>query len=339
MKEGFRPREYIICTAVTVGVFLLCVCVGSVTVPLREVFASLGSLFTDSGVATAHRSIILDSRIPRVICVALVGAALSICGGAMQGLLRNPLADSSTLGVSSGASLGAAVAIAVGFTLPGFALGGTMILSIVFAFLSLILILSLSYRLDYSLSTNTIILLGVIYQMFATSLVSLVVTFAGERVKTIVFWTMGSLAGSDYLNALTLAIALAVCSAVLLRYSRELNAFAIGEDNARHLGIDVRRVKLVVMIFTSILVGVCVSIGGTIAFVGLVTPHILRMLTGPNHRRLLPACLFGGAVFLMLTDLAARVGLRPRELPLGVITSIIGAFVFVFIFARTRKVK
>lgn len=339
MKEGFRPREYLLCAVACVGVFFLCVCVGSVNVPLREVFAAIGSVFSGSGVEGSAQTIILSVRLPRVLCVALVGAALSICGAAMQGLLRNPLADSSTLGVSSGASLGAVLAIAMGFVIPGFAGGGTMLMSILFAFLSLVLILSLAYRLDYSLATNTIILIGVIFSMFATSLVSLVVTFAGERVKTIVFWTMGSLASSSYVNVLTMLVALIVCGAVLMRYSRELNAFAIGEDNARHLGIDVRRVKLVVMIFAAILVGVCVSIGGTIGFVGLVTPHILRMVTGPNHRRLLPASLFGGAVFLMLADLVARVILRPIELPIGVVTSIIGSVVFVFIFAKTRKAK
>lgn len=342
MREGFRAREYIICAAAVVGVFLLCVCAGSVNVPLRDVFASIGSAvrnaFTGQSSGTGSNfSIIVHSRLPRVLCVGLVGAALSVCGGAMQGLLRNPLADGSTLGVSSGASLGAVIAIAIGFSIPGFTGGGTMIMSIVFAFLTLVLVLGLAYRLDYSLSTNTIILIGIVFQMLATSLVSLVVTFAGDRVKTIVFWTMGSLSGSTYVNVLTLLAALVICGGVLLRYSRELNAFAIGEDNARHLGIDVRRVKLVVMIMAAVLIGVCVSIGGTIAFVGLVTPHILRMITGPNHKKLLPASLFGGAAFLMLADLVARVLLRPRELPLGVVTSIVGSVVFILIFYRMRK--
>ncbi len=340
--EGFRTREYLLCAVVTVAVFLLCVCVGSVNLSLSQVFSAIASAFgrgVGAGAGGAANSIILMVRLPRVICVALSGAALSLCGGAMQGLLRNPLADGSTLGVSSGASLGAVLAIALGLTIPAFPGGATMLLSILFAFLSLMLILTLAYKLDYSLATNTIILIGVIFSMFANSLISLVVTFAGERVRTVVFWMMGSLAGSTYANALALAVALAVCGAVLLRYARELNAFAIGEDNARHVGIDVKRVKLVVMIAVSVLIGVCVSIGGTIGFVGLVIPHIVRMVTGPNHRRLLPACIFGGAVFLMLADLVARIILRPLELPIGVVTSIIGSVVFVFIFYRTRKVR
>jgi len=255
----------------------------------------------------------------------------------MQGLLRNPLADGSTLGVSSGASLGAILAIAFGITIPGIPFAGTMIMAILFAFVSLVFILSLAYRLDHSLATNTIILIGVIFTMFAHSIISLIIAFAGEKVKSIMFWTMGSLASSSYENALALLVALALCGAVLLGSARELNAFAVGEDNARHVGVDVKRVKLRVLICASALIGVCVSIGGTIGFVGLVTPHIVRMVVGPNHKRLLPASLFSGAIFLMLADLIGRVILRPLELPIGVITSLIGSMVFVYIFYTSRK--
>ena len=255
----------------------------------------------------------------------------------MQGLLKNPLADGSTLGVSSGASLGAVAAIAFGITLPGVPFAGTMVMAMAAAFGSMLIILSLAYRLDRSLATNTIILIGIIFSMFVNSVLSLIVTFAGERVRSITFWTMGSLAGSSYRNALVLALALLLCGAVMLRYARELNAFAIGEDNARNIGINVRRVRLSILISVSAVIGVCVSVGGTIGFVGLVTPHMIRMLTGPNHRRLLPATLFGGAVFLMLADLVARILLNPLELPIGVVTSFVGALLFIYIFYRTRR--
>jgi len=255
----------------------------------------------------------------------------------MQGLLKNPLADGTTLGVSGGASLGAVIAMTFGITVPGLPFAGTMAMAMLFAFLSLVIILSLAYRLDYSLSTNTIILLGVIYSMFVSSIVALLTTFAGERVRDITFWLMGSLAGSSYLNAAVLAVMTLVCGGVLLCCARELNAFAVGEDNARHVGVDVRRVKLIVLIAVAALIGVCVSVSGMIGFVGLVTPHMLRMVVGPNHKRLLPATMFGGACFLMLADLAARTVLSPRELPIGVVTSFIGAIVFLSIFFRMRK--
>lgn len=338
-REGFSLPVYILFIAVTLAVMLLCICVGSVMLPLKDTLAVLWNGLTGAGgsVNEMAANIILPVRLPRVLCVALVGASLSLCGGAMQGLLKNPLADGTTLGVSSGASLGAVAAIAFGISLPGFPFAGSMVMAVIFAFGSLALILSLAYKLDSSLSTNTIILIGVIFSMFASSISSLIITFAGDKIKTITFWTMGSLQGSSYENALILLAALALFGGLVIGCGKELNAFAVGEDNARNIGVDVRRVKLTVLICISVLIGVCVSVSGTIGFVGLVTPHMLRSLTGPNHRRLLPATLFGGACFLMLSDLLARTLLNPRELPLGVVTSFIGSMMFIYIFYMSRK--
>lgn len=332
-----RPFLWLLLTILLAGVMLLCVCVGSVLIPLGETLRVLGQASCSQKGAGVTESIILSVRLPRVLCVALEGASLSLCGCAMQGLLRNPLADGSTLGVSSGASLGAALAILFGFTLPGFPLSGTMVLAMLFAFLSLVLLLGLSWALDRSMSTNSIILIGVIFSMFVSSLMSLLVTFAGDRLRTITFWTMGSLAAANYGSAAVLAGMLVLCGGVLLANAGALNAFTLGEAQALHLGVAVKRVKLCVMTCVSMLVGVCVAIGGCIGFVGLVTPHMLRLLLGSDHRRLMPASMLGGACFLLLCDLAARTVVRPVELPIGVVTSIIGAVVFVVIFARTRR--
>ena len=287
----------------TLAVLCLCVCVGSVRIPLADTLAYFAAKLTGGETPVGLVSSILPIRLPRVLCVALTGAALSLAGAAMQGLLKNPLADGSTLGVSSGASLGAVIAIAAALTL----------------------------------STNTIILIGVIFSMFVSSIMSIVITFAADKVQRITFWTMGSLSGSTYQNAAVLAGALLICGTVILLHAQILNAFAVGEDNARQIGVDVKRAKLVLLIMVSMLIGVCVSIGGTIGFVGLVTPHMARMLVGPNHKRLLPAAMFGGAVFLMLADLIARILLNPLELPIGVVTSFVGAIVFVVIFYQSRK--
>lgn len=336
--EHFRVLEYLIFIGVTLGVFCLCVCVGSVNIPLKDTINVIWRAMTggvqENGLAA---SIIVSVRLPRVICVALSGTALSIAGAAMQGLLKNPLADGSTLGVSSGASLGAVIAIAFGLSFPQLPFSGTMVMAIIFAFLSLMIILGLSYKLDFSLSTNTIILIGVIYSMFVSSAMNIIIAFAGDKVKDITFWTLGSLQSASYKNAVILAVVLVICGGILIAHARELNAFAIGEDNARHVGVNVKKTKLMVLITVSVLIGVCVSIGGTIGFVGLVTPHMVRMIVGPNHKRLLPATAFGGAVFLMLADLVARILLNPIELPIGVVTSLVGAIVFVIIFYQTRK--
>ena len=333
-QEGFRAYEYIIFAAAAILTAVICVCLGSVNVPLKstaEIFrrAILGLDMPKELPA----SIILTVRLPRVLCVALTGASLSLCGAAMQGLLKNPLADGSTLGVSSGASLGAVIAIAFGISFPSLPFAGTMVMAILFAFISLLIILGLAYRLDFSLSTNTIILIGVIYSMFVSSAMSVIITFASNKLKQITFW---SLNGSTYANALALAAAFAIFGGILFIKARELNAFAVGEDNARNIGVDVKKTKLTVLICVSALIGVCVSIGGTIAFVGLVTPHAARFIAGPNHRRLLSASAFAGAIFLMLCDLAARTLLSPLELPIGVVTSLIGAVAFIIIFYRAR---
>ncbi len=341
-SDRFSLWEYALFAGITLAVLCLCVCVGSVNVPLRETLTAVAEALRalvlhrerPSGLGAA---IILSVRIPRVLCVALVGASLALAGAAMQGLLKNALADGSTLGVSSGASLGAVIAIAFGVRVPFLPFAGTTAMAILFAFFSLLIILGLAYRMDCSFSTNTIILIGVVFSMFVSSLMSVIITFAADRIQHITFWTMGSLQGKNYTDVLLTGAALLVCGSVIFSRWRELNAFAVGEDNARHIGVNVRRVRLLILLAVSGLIGVCVSVGGTIGFVGLVTPHAVRLLAGPNHRRLLPASLFGGAVFLMLADLTARILLNPVELPIGVVTSLVGAVVFVIIFYRSRK--
>ena len=190
--ERLSLLQYLLLTAALLAAMCLCVCLGSVNIPLRETLAVLGTALR-RGAAPEGVSvpIILRVRVPRVLCVALSGAGLSLAGACMQGLLRNPLADGSTLGVSSGAALGAVIAIAFGLNFPSLPFAGTTVMAVLFAFGSLALILALAYRLDYSLSTNTIILIGVIYSMFVSSAMSILVTFASDKLKSITFWTMG----------------------------------------------------------------------------------------------------------------------------------------------------
>ncbi len=324
--------------ALAVFTVLLCVALGSVNVPLgKTADILLGAISGQAAGTDKDAVIILTVRLPRVLSVLLTGAALSLCGAAMQGLLRNPLADGATLGVSSGASLGAMLAILLGFRLPEIPFAGTAVLAVAFAFLSLSLVLALAFALDRSLSTGTIILIGVIFTMFSGSLMSLLISFSGARLRSLTFWTLGSLSGTGYGEVLLLLVTLLVCGAVLYAHARELDAFSLGEDSARYIGVPVRRAKLAVMVSVSLLIGVCVSIGGSIGFVGLVIPHITRLLTGPSHRRLLPSSMVLGGVFLMLADLLARTLLSPVEIPLGVVTSLIGAVFFVVILAGSRR--
>ena len=329
---GFGPA--VLWTGLALVTFVACVSLGSVNISLRDVW---NSVFGGEVSRETYRSIIWWTRLPRVLCAGLMGAALSLCGAAMQGLLRNPLADGSTLGVSSGAALGAALSIVLGITIPGLETAGPAAMAMLFAFGSLLLILALAWGIDRSFATHNIILIGVVFTMLVSALLSILITFSGEKLRSITYWTMGSLSGKSYEQAAVLLGGLILFGTPLFLQSRELNAFAVGEENALHVGVPVRRVKLTVMICASALIGICVSIGGSIAFVGLIIPHMVRLAAGPNHRRLLPLSAFAGAVFLMLADLAARSLLSPLELPIGVVTSLIGAVVFIAIFYRSRK--
>lgn len=284
-------------------------------------------------------TIIINVRLPRVILSALVGAALTLSGAAMQGLLKNPLADGSTLGITSGGALGAVISIATGFTLPFFPNAGLILMSIMFSFLSLLLILTLTYKIDYNLSNHTIILTGVIFSMFTSSITSLIVSLSGNNLKQVVFWTMGSFSGRGWSHVALMMPLFLLAAIPLLYLSRELDAFSLGEEQAEYIGVNTKRVKFLILILVSVLVGVSVAVSGTIGFVGLVIPHITRFITGPNHKKLLPFSVLFGASFLMATDLLSRSVLSPVELPIGVVTSLIGALLFIYIFYSRTRVK
>jgi iron complex transport system permease protein len=338
-KETLRGWAYAASAFAILLTAALCVSVGSVDVPVRDLVAFLEETFSGKSVQylTSYSPKIISIRLPRVLCAAFSGAALSVCGAAMQGLLRNPLAEGTTLGVSSGACLGAALAIVCGFSLPGAPLAGTTIAASLAAFLSIALVILLAYRLDRSLSSNTIILLGVIFSMFASSVIMIITVFAPDKVKDIAFWTMGSFQGVSWADALLAACAAVVFGIPIFMSARELNALSIGEDVASSIGVDIKKTRLRILICVSALIGICVSIEGTIGFVGLVVPHMMRIAAGPNHKKLLPLSAFFGAVFLMLTDLLSRTVLRPLELPVGAVTSMIGTVVFIAIFAGSRR--
>lgn len=302
-------------------------------------FGSSGFIFNDY----VDAETICNLRLPRVLCVALIGASLSICGVAMQGLLRNPLADGTTIGVSSGASLGAIIMIIIMSSTSLINIAQLDFLVYVFAilgaFFSFALLVAVSYKIDKRLSSNTIILFGIVFCMFANAIISLLVSLFPQNAKSILFWTMGSVSGANYSDIIILSIAFVLGIIVLLFKSRELNAFSMGEQSALSVGVNIKSSKLIIMLVVSILIGVCVSISGIIAFVGLIVPHIMRMIVGPNHKRLLGFSMLFGASFLMLSDLISRIVLLPKELPIGVITSIIGVVVFVWIFIKSSKAK
>lgn len=332
-----KKSSYFILTVLLLLTILVCVLVGSVQVPLADFWHSLQSLFTGQELNNQYDRIIYYIRLPRVLSTAVVGAMLSLSGAIMQGLLKNPLADGSTLGISSGASLGAALAIVSGFQIDFLPFSGTALLSSLFAFLSILLILSVSYRLDRNLSNTTVVLMGIIYSMLTSSLLSLMLVLFNEKINNIIFWTMGSLASSSYESFFLILVTFLIFGGMSLTQMRELNAFSTGEAQARNLGVNVSKVRLLLFVCISFLIGNAVAVAGNIAFVGLIIPHMARRLSGPNFKKLLPMSIYLGSIFLLLADLIARTVFQPIELPIGIITSIIGTLFFVVIYMRNRS--
>ena len=276
-------------------------------------------------------TIVLDIRLPRVLLAAITGASLALCGAAMQGLFRNPLADPSLIGVTAGASLGAAVAIVAGaHHLQG--LGALSLVSIG-AFAGGVISVLFVYRLathSSGTSVATMLLAGIAITALAGAFSSLLEFFADNALlRRISLWKMGGLDGAGTVE-LWLGSAVTVLLCVTLpRYASALDAMLLGESEARHLGIDVARTKLILIILVAVGVGISVALVGTIAFVGLVVPHIVRLVIGPSHAGLLPASALAGALLLVVADLLSRTALAPTEIPVGIVTAILGVPFFI----------
>ncbi|WP_046179393.1 FecCD family ABC transporter permease [Domibacillus tundrae] len=313
--------------------------VGTIHVPFSHIAAILAhhlfgmSLDLDASID----NIVWKIRFPRVVLAGLIGASLAIAGAAFQGLLRNPLADPYTLGVSSGASVGAVLVLFFHVSIP-FLDGFTLpIISVAAAILTIFCVLLFAQTIERSMKLETIILTGIIFSSFLGSFISLMIALTGEELRQIINWLLGSVSmrGWPYVQLMTPFF---IAGALMLLYmAPELNAMSFGEEKAKHLGVNVQRKKMMVLIAGSVLTGAAVAVSGTIGFVGLVVPHFVRLLIGPDHRHLLPLSMITGAGFLILADLTARTIISPTELPIGVITSLVGAPVFALILLNKKR--
>jgi iron complex transport system permease protein len=268
-----------------------------------------------------------------VVLAALCGAALAISGATYQALLRNTLAEPYILGVSSGAALGAVAATVLGldrlsaWIIPAFAFAG--------AIAAIVLVLRVALVAGRVLDRRTLLLAGVVVGAFCNAAVLLFLTFAdAESFRSAVFWMMGSLAGATWRHVLLLAVPLVIAGVVLFGLARALNLLAVGEATAAALGVPVERVKYLCFALASVLAAAAVAVSGVIGFVGLIIPHAVRLLWGSDYRQLLPAAALLGAIFLVVTDAAARTVAAPTELPIGVLTALVGVPVFVVLLRR-----
>jgi iron complex transport system permease protein len=310
---------------------VVCLSVGVMNIPFGNVISVLLGGGTDS-----ESWVIMNLRLPRIILAAIVGASLAIAGATMQGLFRNPMASPSVLGISSGAAFGASLAIVLGVS---WASGAFAIpaMAFIFSFLTLFLVYAVSRNRSGYVPVETLLLAGIAIGSLFSALVSAMQYFAGDQLSGVVFWMMGGLDEATWDQVLISLTPVILGSAVIMALSRDLNAMMVGEEQAGNLGINVNRTRLALLMAASLVTAMAVSVSGVIGFVGLIIPHVVRILVGPDHRILLPASVISGALFLIWTDTLARTVISPAELPVGIITSLLGAPFFIYLLMSRKK--
>lgn len=297
------------------------------------VFACMSGSVDIASMDKADLYILWQIRMPRTLMCIVCGASLSVCGTAYQAVFRNPLSDPYVLGVSSGASLGAACAIVIG--LDSFLLG-VPLSAFVFAMLSVLLIMKLS-KAGNRMHTATLILAGVSFNFLFSALISLLMSIEKEQMQKIYFWTMGSLSGIQYSDVSTVGIITVLGLSVLGLYGKRMNALSLGDLPAQSLGVDVEKTKKTILVVATFMTASVVSYCGVIGFIGLVVPHITRLLVGADNKKILPYSVFGGMIFMLLSDIIARNIVSPGELPIGVVTSLVGAPFFLYLLYNAKQ--
>lgn len=342
-RSSNRIRWLYVCScAFVLGAVSLSILVSSVTLPvpvvLNVILEQTAGWKWIGDIPKNIELIIWQIRVPRVLLGLLIGASLSLAGAAFQGLLRNPLADPYTIGVSSGASLGAVCVIYFQITIVGLGSFTLPVMAILGGFLALLAVFGMTRMSGRGAAIETIILSGIILSSFIGAVISLLISLSKrEDIGNILYWLMGNIAMRGWSYFYILLPFAVIGALILLRNYRELNAMALGEASAQHLGVDVKTKKKWILIGASLLTGASVAVSGSIGFVGLVIPHLVRLAAGPDHRHVLPLSMLIGGAYLVLADLAARTVIAPAELPIGVITALIGAPVFAALLMRQRS--
>jgi len=310
-------------SGILAGAAVLSLYVGAVNISFKKMFSSV-----IRGGTGVEGTIFFHIRLPRVLLAVICGGGLSVAGVVFQALFRNPLVEPYTLGVSGGAALAVALCIIPGWylILPAAGFIGALI-SILLVYL-----VSIKYK---RWDMNVVLLTGVMFSFVTSSCIMLVMALSRtEQLHGIIFWIMGSLAESGWKIITVVWVITMIAVLITYFFSYSLNAISLGEEEALHLGVNVELVKKILFLLASLITGCLVAVTGIIGFIGLVVPHIVRMVVGRDHRILLPAAFLGGGIFLLISDTIARVVIAPRELPVGVVTGIIGGIVFIYFLAH-----
>ena len=316
--------------------------VGAVDINAEDLYKEfklwVGQCFGKENIDTAELRTLwffVQLRLPRILMCVLVGAVLSVCGAAYQSIFRNPLTDPYVLGVSSGASLGAAVAILLGWGAIQWGVSG---LALATALLTVLLIYKIA-SIGNRMHTTTLLLTGVCFTLLISAVISFLMVMNHEKMDDIIFWTMGSFdpARISWEDVEVMLPVAAVGIGVVLWYSRDLNLLLAGSEAAKSMGVEVEKVKRVLLLFTTLMVAFAVSSCGVIGFVGLIVPHAVRLVVGADNRKVVPYSMLCGALFVLVCDTLARTVLRPGELPVGSLTSMVGAPLFIYLLYKSKK--
>ena len=340
MKIKRKKLAIVLAVILCVIIIYICTVIGAASISFEDanriLLHELFHMNVDmEGISQGSISIIWNVRLPRVILGFLAGASLAVCGAGFQGIFKNPMADPFVLGVSSGAALGASVGIVLHFTGGFLGLNGTTLVAFMGAFLSIALVYSIS-RVGKRVPVATLLLSGIAVNQTLTAVISLVMIFNKQSMDQIMFWTMGSLNGKGWNQILTVLPYVAAGLLLLFTSCRELDIMLTGEDTAVQLGVNVEFLKKKVLFASSIITAAIISVTGIIGFVGLVVPHVVRILTGPKHRRLMPLSLVMGGTFLIICDTVSR-SVATQEIPVGIITAVCGGPFFLYLLRKARK--
>jgi len=294
--------------------------------------------FSDAtSIKETSKTILLNIRLPRIILSVLIGIALSTSGVVFQAVFKNPMADPYILGISAGAAFGATVVIILGISFSFFGLTAISIGAFIGAIITTALVYTIA-SMNSRAPVVTLLLSGIAISFFLSAIINLLMTFNHDQVEKIVFWTMGSVSAASWLSVKITILPVLIGVTIFMIYSKELNVVLMGEETAQNLGINVERLKKILLLTASIVSASVVAVSGIIGFVGLIVPHAVRIIVGPDHRKLFPFTIITGALFMIIADTISRVALNPSELPIGVITSLIGAPYFIFLLIRNKKV-
>ncbi len=326
------------------GSIIICIlgiAIGSVMVPFSDILMVVGNKMSGAGnnwnIDAITSSIVWDMRIPRVLMAFAVGSALSVSGAIMQSVLKNPLASSYTLGVSSGAALGAGIVLTTGFTISLLGFFTLPAVGLIGGLVTVFAAVGFAASVDRNMDANTIILAGMVFSLFVNAILTLVSSLKREDAQRMLMWQMGSFSQKDWTYVGVFFPIAIILIFVTMFYVRELDLMTFGEEHAKAAGVETTKVKWVLLSLSSELTGCAVSFTGIIGFVDLVAPHIVRKLFGANHRVVIPlSALFGGA-FMVVADLIARTIISPSELPVGAVTALVGAPFFGYIYFSGRK--